>query len=90
MTLLSKTVGLKNGERSVYAWDVWLVYGPEAKWVGADPPHPRLLMHQLGALRGSAEFPHLDSHVFAQQVQTLLAQLSTSTGTAGLAHQAQQ
>jgi hypothetical protein len=88
--LLSQAVGLKNGERSVYAWDVWLIYGPEAKWVGADPPHPRLLIHQLGALRGSTEFPHLDSHVFTQQVQTLLAQLPTSTGTAALAHQAQQ
>jgi hypothetical protein len=88
--LLSQAVGLENGEHSVYAWDVWLVYGPEAKWVGAGPPRPRLLMHQLGALRGSTEFPHLDSHVFAQQVQTLLAQLPTSTGTAALAHQAQQ
>jgi hypothetical protein len=44
----------------------------------------------LGALRGSTEFPRLDSHVFAQQVQTLLAQLPTSTGTAALAHQARQ
>jgi hypothetical protein len=88
--LLSQAVGLKNGDRSVYAWDVWLVYGPDAKWVGADPPRPRLLMHQLGALRGSTEFPHLDSHVFAQQVQSLLAQLPTSTGPAPLAQQTQQ
>ena len=88
--LLSQAVGLKNGERQVYAWDVWLVYGPEAKWVGAGPPRPRLLMHQLGALRGSTEFPHLNSQVFAQQVQTLLAQLPASTGAAALAHHAQQ
>lgn len=88
--LLSQAVGPKNGERPVYAWDVWLIYGPEAKWVGADPPRPRLLMHQLGALRGSTEFPRLDSHVFAQQVQTLLAQMPTSAGTAALAHQARQ
>jgi len=88
--LLSQAVGLKNGDRQVYAWDVWLLYGPEAKWVGDNPPRPRLLMHQLGALRGSTEFPRLDSHVFAQQVQTLLAELPTSMGTAALAHQAQQ
>jgi hypothetical protein len=88
--LLSQAVGLKNGEKPVYAWDVWLIYGPEAKWVGPDPPRPRLLMHQLGALRGSTEFPHLDSHVFAQQVQTLLAQLPPSAGTAPLANQAHQ
>ena len=73
-SLLSRAVGLKNGEGPVYAWDVWLLYGPDAKWVGADPPRPQLLMHQLGALRGT-EFPHLDSRVFAQHVQTLLAQL---------------
>jgi hypothetical protein len=86
--LLSHAVGLKNGDRWVYAWDVWLIYGPEAKWVGAEPPRPQLLMHQLSALHGSAEFPHLDSRVFAQQVQTLLAQLSTAAGTAALAKQA--
>jgi hypothetical protein len=88
--LLSQAVGLKNGEGPVYAWDVWLIYGPEATWVGADPPHPRLLMHQLGALRGSTEFPHLDSRVFAQQVQALLAQLPPSATMAAVADQAQR
>jgi hypothetical protein len=72
--LLSKAVGLKSGNRQVYAWDVWLIYGPEARWQGADPPRPRLLMQQLGALRGSREFPHLDSRAFARQVQALLGQ----------------
>ena len=86
--LLSQGVGLKNGEGPVYAWDVWLLYGPDARWVGADPPRPQLLMHQLGALRGT-EFPHLESRVFAQQVQTLLAQLPPAAGTGSLAHQAQ-
>jgi hypothetical protein len=85
--LLSRAVGLKNGEGPVYAWDVWLLYGPDAKWVGADPARPQLLMHQLGALRGT-EFPHLDSRVFAQQVQQLLAQLPPATGTPSLANQA--
>lgn len=84
--LLSKAVGLKNGDGPVYAWDVWLLYGPDAKWVGADPPRPQLLMHQLGALRGT-EFPHLDSQVFAKQVQTLLAQLPPAAGAASLANQ---
>jgi hypothetical protein len=86
--LLSQAVGLKNPEGPVYAWDVWLLYGPEAKWEGTDPPRPRLLMHQLGALRGSTEFPHFDSHAFAQQVQTLLAQLPPSA-TPALAHSPQ-
>jgi hypothetical protein len=88
--LLSQAVGLKNGEKQVYAWDVWLLYGPDAKWIGTDPPRPRLLMHQLSALRGSTEFPYLDSRVFAQQVQTLLAQLPPSAGAAPLESRAQQ
>jgi hypothetical protein len=85
--LLSKAVGLKNDKGQVYAWDVWLVYGPEAKWVGADPPRPRLLMHQLSALHGSTEFPHLDSHVFAQEVRSLLAQIPAPVGPPALANQ---
>lgn len=86
--LLSKAVGLRNDAGQVYAWDVWLLYGPDAKWVGSDPPRPRLLMHQLGALRGSTEFPHLDSRVFAQQVRALLAQLPPAADGATLAPEA--
>src|SRR5580658_7432153 len=86
--LLSHAVGLRNSEGPVYAWDVWLLYGPEAKWEGTDPPRPRLLMHQLGALGSSTEFPHLDSRAFAQQVQTLLAQLPPPA-TPAPAHAAQ-
>jgi hypothetical protein len=84
--MLSQAVGLKNSEHPVYAWDIWLIYGPEAKWEGTNPPRPRLLMNQLGALRNSAEFPHLDGHVFAQQVQALLAQLPRPTATPASAH----
>jgi hypothetical protein len=87
--LLSQAVGLKNSERAVYAWDVWLIYGPKAKWEGTNPPRPLLLMNQLGALRGSTEFPRLDSHVFAQQVQALLAQLPPLTATPAPAHSPQ-
>jgi hypothetical protein len=87
--LLSQAVGLKNSQHPVYAWDVWLIYGPEAKWEGANPPRPRLLMNQLGALRGSTEFPPLDSRVFAQQVQALLAQLPPPAATPAPAHSSQ-
>jgi len=85
--LLSRAVGLKSGDRQVYAWDVWLIYGPEAKWDGSDPPRPRLLMQQLGALHGSTEFPYLDSQVFAQQVKTLLSQLPPSPQPRSIASQ---
>jgi hypothetical protein len=88
--LLSKAVGLSNGDGQVYAWDVWLLYGPEAKWEVGGPPPPQLLMHQLGALRGSTQFPHLDTHMFAEKVRTLLAQLPPPAGGPPLANQAHQ
>jgi hypothetical protein len=88
--LLSKAVGLRNGDRQVYAWDVWLLYGPDAKWEVGGPPPPQLLMHQLSALRGSTQFPHLDSHVFGEKVRTLLAQLPPPAGGPTLANQAHQ
>jgi hypothetical protein len=83
--LLSQSVGLKSSDRQVYAWDVWLIYGPEARWEGAGPPRPRLLMQQLGALRGSSEFLHLDSEVFAQKVRGLLAKLPPAAGAEAMA-----
>jgi hypothetical protein len=73
--LLSDSVDLAGRDGRVYAWDVWLVYGPEATWSGAGPPPPLLLMQQLGALSDSRKFPHLDGRVFAERVQSLLAQL---------------
>ena len=86
--VLSRGVGLKNTDGQVYAWDVWMIYGPEAKWVGAEPPKPQLLMQQLWAIPDSPQFPRLNTHVFAQRVRTLLAHLSPSTGAPALARQA--
>lgn len=76
---LAEAVGLRRGDELVYAWDVWLIYGPEATWDATLPPRPQRLMHQLRALQGSAEFPHLDSEAFAREVQQLLAQFPAST-----------
>lgn len=72
---LSRAVGLKRDDANVYAWDVWLIYGPEAVWQGVAPPRPLLLMHQLRDMQGSKEFPQLDSEVFATRVRELLARL---------------
>lgn len=76
---LSEGANLKSEGKPVYAWDVWLVYGPDATWDGTNPPRPRQLMHQLRALQGSKEFPRLDSKAFAQQVHQLLTQLPGET-----------
>jgi hypothetical protein len=72
---LSAAVGLKHGDEPVYAWDVWLIYGPEATWEAASPPRPQRLMHQLYLLKDSTEFPRLNSRVFAQEVHQLLTQI---------------
>ncbi|HEY7639499.1 MAG TPA: hypothetical protein VH814_07215 [Steroidobacteraceae bacterium] len=71
---LSQAVQLKNDKDFVYAWDVWLLYGPDAEWTGASPPQPELLMHQLWKLEGT-QFPRLDSKVFAREVQKDLSKL---------------
>lgn len=71
---LSRAVQLQSDKDAVYAWDVWLLYGPDAKWTAADPPQPKLLMHQLRRLAGS-KFPKLDSKVFAHEVQNALSTL---------------
>lgn len=78
--LLSSAVDLTDGERPVYAWDVWLLYGPEARWTGVGPPKPELLMQQLGALRGSKAFPHLDRELFAERARGLLGTLVPPDG----------
>lgn len=59
-------------EEPVYAWDVWLIYGPDAVWEGTSPPQPELLMHQLYLLRDSG-LPRLDSEQFATKVHQILA-----------------
>lgn len=79
---LAEAVGLEGADGElVYAWDVWLIYGPEAAWEGTLPPRPAHLMHQLYALQGSEKFPHLDREVFAQEVRQLLAQLPPTDST---------
>ena len=73
---LAEAVGLRNGDELVYAWDVWMIYGPEATWDAESPPRPERLMHQLYALKDSREFRPLDSEVFAREVHELLAQIA--------------
>lgn len=71
---LARAVDLKRDDAPVYAWDVWLIYGPAVTWDGELPPRPQRLMHQLPALKGNTEFPRLDAEAFAREVRQLLAQ----------------
>jgi hypothetical protein len=78
---LAQAVQLKNDKEAVYAWDVWLLYGPDAEWVGTSAPQPKLLMHQLWKLEGT-HFAKLDSKVFARETRTLVARVpSTKAST---------
>jgi len=56
------------------AWDVFLLYGPEARWDQPQPPRPRLWMHQLGAKdKPRVSGPFLDPEEFARQTRVLLS-----------------
>ncbi|HEU5134299.1 MAG TPA: hypothetical protein VFU13_04060 [Steroidobacteraceae bacterium] len=77
--VVTEAAGLERNGKPVFAWDVWLIYGPDAVWQGKLPPKPQRLMHQLWALQGSKEFPHLDPDAFAMEVRQLLAQLPSTT-----------
>ena len=55
----------------VYAWDVWLVYEPGARWEeGAHPPPPAFWQHQLGSLPDESR---LDPEEFATVVRQKLS-----------------
>lgn len=66
---------LKKGEERVFAWDVWMIYGPGAVWEGDAPPKPDVLMHQLPHLRGHPTYLQLDAEAFAQDVRNRLERL---------------
>lgn len=57
------------------AWDVYLLYGPNARWTDNQPPTPDFWMHQLGSIDAPrAAAPHLVPDVFAAKVSALLAE----------------
>lgn len=58
------------------AWDIYMVYGPDARWpahAGALPPPPAYWMHQLGEREAPrVQGPYLDPGTFAARVRALL------------------
>ena len=67
--LYEETLGFDG----VYAWDVWMVYKPGARWEGRLPPPPDFAMHQLSSPRIEKLMPRLDSKRFAEVVNGHLA-----------------
>ena len=55
---------------SVPAWDIYMVFGRDARWDQDEPPTPELWMHQLRA--GAKQGPYLDVAVFGATVRRLL------------------
>ncbi len=51
------------------AWDVYLLYGPEARWDGPSPPKPVLWRHQLADVHN---VPCLDAEEFTTAARSLL------------------
>jgi hypothetical protein len=64
---VSQVLGLLHGSSPVYAWDVYMIYPPNAMWSGKDPPQPSYLMHQLPGL-DNQKFPPWDGKLFATKV----------------------
>lgn len=64
---------LRSRGEPVYAWDVWMVFGPEAVW-GDRLPQPRQLMHQLPRIDRTSKVSPLDSAAFATTVRSLVAE----------------
>jgi hypothetical protein len=61
------------------AWDVFMIFGPDARWDGPTPPVPDFWMHNLhlppaGGENGS----HINAAVFAAHADSLLHRPSTT------------
>jgi hypothetical protein len=55
------------------AWDIFLLYGADAKWEADQPPVPAYWMHQLGSARKPrVNGPYLDAAVFLDKTRELL------------------
>lgn len=82
--MVSNGVDLKNLKGQwVYAWDVWLLYGPDAEWTGRNPPKPKRLMHQLMALSEGSAFDAFDPGKFASEVGDELKRVGAMPPAAG-------
>jgi hypothetical protein len=69
---MSQVLGLLHGSSSVYAWDIYMIYPPNAVWSGQDPPQPSYLMHHLPGL-DNQKFPPWNGKIFATKVNDTLA-----------------
>ena len=76
---MGESLPLTRRGRPVFAWDVWMLYGPDADWTDR-PPQPNLLMHQLPSIDDAAGAAPLDSQAFAEATRALMARQPDSPG----------
>ena len=62
----SQLLGIESGP----AWDVYFLYGKDARWNAPLPPKPVFWMHQLAVTTA----PRLDPTVLRQHVEQLLTE----------------
>jgi hypothetical protein len=60
-------------ETPFIAWDVYLLYGPDAHWE-TEPPEPAFWMHQLGLVKGA---PRLDEETFTGKLKEMVGEVRT-------------
>ena len=60
------------------AWDVFMIFAPQAKWTGSRPPKPDFWMHQLSA--GGIRAPRLRPVEFARKAEEFLRPCMAAAG----------
>ncbi|MFY9609767.1 MAG: hypothetical protein WAU45_14260 [Blastocatellia bacterium] len=65
---------LQTQNQSEIAWDVYLLYGADARWEN-EPQQPAYWMHQLW---GVAKAPRLDVPTFTAKLKDMLGEIKTS------------
>lgn len=63
----------------MYAWDIWMLYGPDAEWTGILPPMPDFWQHQLPGLPRDQV---LDAGVFAAETARYFDRITAPPETA--------
>jgi hypothetical protein len=66
------------------AWDIFLLYGPDARWDAGPPPAPAYWAHQLGTPgKPRVNGPWLEGRAFLEQLRILPPPLTKSAGQTG-------
>ena len=69
------------GSGTINAWDIFMIYGPNARWEISAPPVPDFWMHQLSiVLAAGMRVPLLKPAVFARRAEGFLPPCMAAAG----------